>query len=275
MMATPTAQVIDFDRDAIGTATRASDRWIYVFTAALFVLVALGGFVPDSVGLLAAVRTGQRPPLPDVLHVHAVLMGSWLLLLLAQTCLMATGQRRLHMKLGVAAVLLVPLMLIAGSGLVIGTFRGIWAAAAAPGVDPGALAPVKGMLTNLLLGQIRTGVLFPIFVAWALLVRKKDSGMHKRLMILATVIPLQAGSDRLVTLLGLPSTTPASPLSIDLYSLALLLPMFLHDVFRYKRVHRAYLVWLALYIPATVAMNWLWQSPWWMTTAPKLMGVQG
>ncbi|WP_204274332.1 hypothetical protein, partial [Klebsiella aerogenes] len=60
-----------------GVFTTFVDRWIYVFMATLFVAVVLIGFVPDSLGKLSAVRLGQRPPFPAILHVHAVLMGSW------------------------------------------------------------------------------------------------------------------------------------------------------------------------------------------------------
>src|SRR5438094_5053250 len=70
----------------------AIDRWIYVFTAASFIAIVLAGFIPDSIGKVAAVQAGERPPFPLVLHFHAVLMGSFLLLLLAQTTLAATGR---------------------------------------------------------------------------------------------------------------------------------------------------------------------------------------
>src|SRR6476469_8077769 len=70
----------------------AIDRWIYVFMAAWFIAIVLTGFIPDSLNKIAAVQAGQRPPLPLVMHAHAVLMGSFLLLLLAQTTLVATGR---------------------------------------------------------------------------------------------------------------------------------------------------------------------------------------
>jgi hypothetical protein len=169
-------------------------------------------------------------------------------------------------------------MLIAGGWLVRTAFHEVWGATASAGprgLDPSALNPVKTLVTELLLGQIRTGLLFPILVGWALLVRKKEPGTHKRLMMLATLLPLQAATDRVVFALGLPTTTPGSPLSADLYSLLIIAPLFVHDILRYKRVHRAYLIWLAFYLPATVAMNWLWGSPWWLAFGPKLIGVEG
>ena len=38
-------------------------------------------------------------------------------------------------------------------------------------------------------------VLFVTFVSWALLVRRRDSETHKRLLILATLLPLPAAID--------------------------------------------------------------------------------
>ena len=92
------------------------DRWIFVFMAGLFLLTVLVGFVPDSFALVKGVQIGLLPPLPPILHVHAVLMGSWLLLLMAQTTLVATGHRALHRKLGLTAVArIISRLCVAGS----------------------------------------------------------------------------------------------------------------------------------------------------------------
>src|SRR5205823_5158146 len=71
----------------------AIDRWIFVFMAAWFILIVLTGFIPDSIAKVGAVQAGQRPPFPIVLHMHAVVMGSFLVLLLTQSVLMSTGRR--------------------------------------------------------------------------------------------------------------------------------------------------------------------------------------
>ena len=63
----------------------ALDRWIFVFMAAWFIAIVLVGFIPDSMMKVAMVKAGARAPFPAVLHMHAVLMGAFLLLLLAQT----------------------------------------------------------------------------------------------------------------------------------------------------------------------------------------------
>ena len=124
--------------------------------------------------------------------------------------------------------------------------------------------------TNIALNQIRGGVLFPIVVAIGLLARRRDAGMHKRMMILATVLPLGAAVSRIS---WLPTTAPNSGLSIDLLPLLIVAPMFAWDLHRLQRVHRAYMIWLGLFLPFVVLDLLLWNSPWWFSVVPRLMGV--
>lgn len=250
--------------------TEAMDRWIFVFMAALFFVTALAGFIPDSLMKIAAVKAGERAPFPLVLHVHAVLMGAWLSLLLAQTTLMATGNARHHKKLGIAAFLLAPAIVITGMVLV-PTMHALWrdGLAIAPADAQARLQAAMIHRNNIVLTQLRSGILFLLFVILALRARATDSGFHKRMIILATVVPLPAAIARLT---WLPSTTPASPVSTDLYTLLWLAPMFAWDLYRHKGVHRAYKVWLAFWLPATALVNLLWGTTWWQATAPRLLG---
>src|SRR5687768_2360770 len=109
------------------TIAQVIDRWIYVIMAAWFVVTALIGFIPTSIGKSMAVQQGFLPPFPVVLHMHAVLMGSWLVLLLTQTILMATGRRSFHMQLGIAGAVLAPAMVVTGIFLVPAMFLRNWA----------------------------------------------------------------------------------------------------------------------------------------------------
>jgi len=255
------------------TIAGAIDRWIYVFMAGLFVVTALAGFIPDSLAKVAAVQAGQRPPFPIALHAHAVLMGAWLLLLLAQTSLMATGRSGWHRRLGVASMVLAPAIVLVGFILVPTMYRSTWTMVqAAPPEMAAGMQQILGFVNNILLVQLRIGILFPLFVALALAARRKDPGTHKRFIILATVLPLPAAIDRMF---WLPHTMPDSPLSIDLYMLLWISPMFLWDLFRLGRVHRTYLVWFAANLPFVVVLHLLWGSAWWAETAPRLMGVSG
>jgi hypothetical protein len=123
---------------------------------------------------------------------------------------------------------------------------------------------------NIMLLQFRIALLFPLLLALALRARTFDAGLHKRLMILASAIPLGAGIDRID---WLPSTLPLSPLSSDLYTLAALSPMFVSDLIRNGRVHRAYGMWVALWLPLALVVYGSWNTPWWHAMAHRIMGV--
>ena len=249
----------------------ALDHWLYVFTAASFVAIVLAGFIPDSLMKIEAVRAGERPPFPIVLHMHALLMGSFLLLLLAQTWLMATGRRELHMRLGLLSMAIAPALVVVGFVLVATNYHILWGAVQAS--PPGKKEELQGILNiweNIMLLQMRIGILFPLFLAIGLKARGRDAGMHKRMMILATAMALPAGIDRIS---WLPHTMPASPLSPDLYTLLAVAPMFLWDVTRNRRVHPAYVIWLAINLPFAIAVHGLWDTAWWHQAARQIMGV--
>jgi hypothetical protein len=273
-MATIAARIFQADDrpDALSGTPRAHaiDRWIFVFMAAWFIAITLTGFIPDSVMKIELVRTGQRPPFPLVMHAHAVLMGSFLLLVFAQTWLMATGRNAMHMRLGLLAMVLAPALVIVGFILAPTMYwQMLDALQTAP---PEARAKIQeGLLRseNIKLVQMRIGILFSVFLVIGLRARGKNAGLHKRMMILATAIPLPAGIDRIT---WLPNTFPESVLSPSLYTLLAVSPMFAWDVLRNRRVHKAYWVWLGVSLPFIIVENALWDTQWWHATARQMMG---
>lgn len=259
--------------DALSGTPRAHaiDRWIYVLMAGWFIAIVLAGFIPDSVMKIGLVDAGKRPPFPLVMHAHAILMGAFLLLLFAQTWLMATGRAEYHMRLGVLAFVLAPALVIVGFILAPTMYHQLWDAlqSAPPEARQNAQAAVSHS-ENVKLIQIRAGLLFPLFLLIGLTARNRDAGLHKRMMILATAVPLSAGIDRIH---WLPSTMPVTPTSVDIGILVAVAPMFVWDVLRNRGVHRAYWIWLALFLPMAIAVNLLWDTPWWHSTAQRMMGV--
>ena len=263
----------EFSPDRLSGTSRAHliDRWIYVITVAGFIAIVLTGFIPDSFAKLAAIHAGQRPPFPPVLHVHAVLMASFLLLLLGQTILVATGKRGWHMQIGIAAVVLVPVIVITGLILVPTIYHTVWnAAQTAPAAARPQLQASLSILEDLLLAQIRVGFLFTIFMWIALRSRRRDPGLHKRLILLATAMPLPAAIDRME---WLPTTFPHSMLTADLYTLLALSPLFIWDLARNRSLHRAYVIFAAFFLPATAVVYAFWDTPVWHVTARRIMGV--
>jgi hypothetical protein len=259
--------------DALSGTPRAHaiDRWIFVFMACWYIAIVLTGFIPDSLEKVAAVQAGQRPPFPTVLHVHAALMGSFLLLLLSQAVLMATGRCALHKRVGIAAFALVPALVVAGTILAPTIYHQVWDFAQA--AQPPVQKVMQGRLLaleNILLLQGRIGILFPLFMVIGLAARGGNAGLHKRMMFLATAMPLPAAIDRMH---WLPTTLPVSPVATDLYTLLAVSPLFVWDVVRNQRVNEAYWVWLAINLPAALLVYRLWDTPGWHATARSIMGV--
>ena len=250
---------------------RITDRHVFVFTAALFVVITLAGFIPSSLAKIQAVQAGQRPPFPVELHLHAALMGAWLLVLLAQSVLIASGRRAWHRALGLVGALLLPAIVVSSVLLIRVTWQGLWTPAA-QAMPPDVLAQTRAFVTNLLLLQGRALFGFSLFLAWALWVRRTDPDSHRRLVLLGTAIPLLAATDRLTTSLGW-TTMPVSPLALDFYMLASVLPLVCWDLLRHRQVHSTTRAWVLINLPLAVLTNLLWGSPWWLTNAPRLVGV--
>ena len=249
----------------------ALDRWIFVFMAVWFIVIVLTGFIPDSMMKVEMVRTGQRAPFPLVLHFHAVLMGSFMLFLLTQTWLVATGRCELHRRIGPYGAGLAAALVVVGFLLVPAIYHQVWDGlqAAPPEVKP-KMQALNLWLDNIMLLQIRIGIVFAILIALGVRARRADSGFHKRMMIIAPATALPAAFDRIS---WIPTTMPESPLGPDLYVLFALAPLFAWDVIRNQRIHRAYWTFLAVALPFTVFVHLAWNTPWWHDTAHRLMGV--
>lgn len=274
-MATIAGKLFGPDRraDVLSGTPRAHtvDRWIFVGMAAWFILLTLTGFIPDSLMKIEMVRTGQRPPFPIALHMHAVCMGSFLLLLLAQTTLVATGRVALHKRLGIVTLGVAALLVVVGFVLVPTMYH--QALEAMRTATPEARAKIEQGLRiseNIKLLQFRIGILFPLFLAIGARARIGNSGLHKRMMILATAMTLPAGIDRIT---WIPSSMPVSPMSPDLYTLLAVSPMFVWDVVRNRRVHEAYWIWLAINIPFAILVHGLWDTPGWHLAMQRLLGA--
>jgi hypothetical protein len=249
-----------------------TDRQVFVITAALFVVLTLAGFIPSSLAKIDAVQAGQRPPFPLVLHLHASTMGLWLLLLLAQSGLAASGRRAAHRVLGLAGVVLLPVIVVTGVLLIDATWKQLWSPAATTAMPEPVLTETRTFVSNIMLLQIRALVAFPAFIAWALMIRRSDPDAHRRLMLLGTAIPVLAGLDRLSEALGW-TLMPASPLAMEFYLLASVLPILVLDFVRGRGLHFTTQVWLGVNLVMATAVNLLWNSPWWLETAPRLVGV--
>jgi hypothetical protein len=113
------------------------------------------------------------PALPGLLvHMHGIVMTSWVVLFVTQVSLVAARRTRVHQRLGVLGAVLAALVLL------VGTLTAI--AAAARGATPG---PPALQFLVIPLGDL---LVFALLVGTALYFRRRLD-LHKRLMLLAAV----------------------------------------------------------------------------------------
>src|SRR5207247_2240116 len=110
------------------------------------------------------------------------LMACFLLLLLTQTVLVATGRTGLHRRLGLAGMVRAPAMIVTGLILVPTTYLTLWQGAHfGPPAARQQMMWIVETLENVLLGQITSGALFAVFMTIGLRARERDAGFHKRM----------------------------------------------------------------------------------------------
>jgi hypothetical protein len=239
-------------------------RWFYAGMAALFVVTSVLGFAPTSIAKIHAVQIGQRPPLPAILHLHAVAMGTWLLLLMAQSVLPVIGRVTLHRVLGLTSFVVAPTVLLALILLVRQEYL------------LGASYGFRDEVSNGLLYKAKSIALFAGFYVWAIHARRRDSETHKRLMLLATLAIMDAALGRMVGYGWLPSLPQSFFVGYDsthAYQLLWLTPALAFDTLTRGRPHRAYVIGVAFFLLFMVITHALWSNPWWLATAPRLIGV--
>jgi len=234
-------------------AQPTADRWLYTFMAGLFVVDAVVGFTP-SVARLAS--SGAVPNLPLIWPIHGALMSSWLVLFLVQSSLMASGRRRLHMRLGLMSLALAPTMVVAMIEI---TMRAV-ASRSALGQNAFVAGEIYAAITSV--------GMFSTFFVWAVSTRLSAPETHKRMMVLASFVLVSAGTARMQWLPG-----NDGQIGEALYHLLLLAPPLAFDLLRLGRVHRAYLIGLALYLPLAFLEPAI--DPWLAGLAPYLASGGG
>lgn len=249
------------------------DRWIYVFMTLLFLGLVLAGFIPDSIEKVAAVQSGQRPPFPAILHIHAIVMGLWTLALVAQAALMVTHNAEIHKRFGAVLMGLATLVVIVAFVLVpVMRLQNVESILQAPPELVASLKAKFAVKLNILLVQIRHVSVFFSATLLGLVFRAKDSGAHKRLMIMGTAALIGAATDRIG---WLPSSLPGNPATNLLWPIVALAPMFLWDIYRLRKIHTAYIVYFSIVVVAEIPIYLLWNTPAWHKLALQILGLSG
>ncbi len=234
---------------------RAPERPFYACMAWLLVVVAVAGFAPRSIAIVG----GSMANPPPIVHFHAAVMASWTILLAVQASLSLAGRMDLHRRLGMASLVVAPAVLL------------MLIAVTIVRQNDAAGTPAAPIVNNILFLQIRAIVLFPLFVVWGWRTRRSDPQSHKRAMLLATLMLLDAGIARMGWLPF--NAFPFSYLAVHLYLLLLFVPPLVYDWVRLGRVHRTWLIGLALIVPWVVVTEFVWGTEWWRNVGPTLVGA--
>jgi hypothetical protein len=228
-----------------GVQRRRSD---HMFFAVMSILMAAGVGAGFSRTYFARIAAGTTTPL---IHIHGAVFGVWMVLFIVQSALVATGNTRLHRRLGVAGVFFAVLM------LVIGTVTGVIAARHGyAGPFPSGESP----LTFLLGAPIRDMLVFGSLMGAAIVLRR-DVESHKRLMVMATLGGLAPAG--FVRIAGI-------PIGVSLV-LALLLAGPVYDWLVHRRIYGVYIWGIAVTLLSSAVFDALGETAAWQSFAKTLV----
>jgi hypothetical protein len=230
------------------------DRRLYTWVAVIIPIIVLIGFA-RTYYLKGFFNT---PAIPSLLvHLHGIVMTSWVVLFVVQVSLVAKRRVRVHQRLGVLGAMLAVLV------VVVGALTGI--AGAARGSSPGP-PPLQFLVVPL--GDI---LVFAILVGTALWFRHRRLDIHKRLMLLATLSLLAAAIARI----PLHFIETGGPLAFYGLTDLCILACVVFDTVKNRRLHSVFL-WGTLLIVASQPLRFMLASTdVWLRFATKLVGLVG
>jgi hypothetical protein len=191
--------------------------------------------------------------LTPLLHFHGIAFTAWMLLLVTQTSLIASGRAQLHRRLGIAGVALAAALVWLGIQVAItrtsdGTIKDL-------GPPPLVFLAVP------VIGMFVFGALIAAAVYW-----RRNSAVHKRLMLIATLELVTAAVARL------PVISTLGPVAFFGATDLFLLAMVAYDLTVLKRVHPA-TMWGGLFFVISQPLRLLIgaSAPWgefaaWLTS---------
>jgi len=235
-----------------------AERRFYSRMALFLILLVFLGFAP-SFYLRGVIPSYPRPnpTMPLWVLLHGGLFTLWMLLVVAQTQLVAAGRRDVHMKLGLTTVLiavaLIPIMYVTT----------VWQVARAN--QPPFTDPLTWTIVPL-------AVIIPFFILiWQGWSHRRNAQWHKRLMLSAAILIVMGPAIGRLPLA--PPTLAGFTFQITL-GLALFIPLFVWDRRSQGHIHPAtrlgFLMGaLSVFVPLAV----FWTGVDWASIAARLPGV--
>jgi hypothetical protein len=226
------------------------DRRLYTWVAVFIPVIVLAGFARTYYlkGLFGT------PALPGLLvHLHGIVMTSWVVLFVVQVWLVAARRTRVHQRLGVLGATLAALVILVGVLTAIN--------AAARGSSPGP-PPLQFLVVPL--GDM---LVFAILIGTALHFRRRIE-IHKRLMLLAALNLLAPAIARI----PLQFIETGGPLAFFGLTDLCVLACVVFDTVKHRRLHPVF-VWGTLLIVASQPLRlMLAGTDAWMRFASWLVG---
>ena len=227
--------------------SKSGEPFFFVM-ALLLIAIVIAGF-----GGLALQRPDGPFAMPLLLHLHGTVFLSWYILLATQAGLIGAGRADLHKRLGKASLVLAIAMIVLGYLATRHAYaRPDWSIAGLSR-EGSAIFPATDI------------VLFVIAYLFGL-ANRRVAAAHKRLMLVAWMIIIDAAMARLMFVIGAPFPV------IIAAELALVLALVAYDFVRLKRPHWASLFGVALMAASIAAKGVAPTLPWWPSVADTLFG---
>lgn len=239
-----------------------TERRFFTWMAVTLAAATFAGFARTY--YLSALQVAPTPVLTPTVHIHGALSTAWILVLLAQTRLIAYGRRDIHRLLGIAGAAVGIAAFVTGIFVAINSERRVHTAANA--------GTLQDPYVFLIFPFASVG-LFALFATLGVLKRHRPES-HKRFMLLATISLIVPALARIVTqtasgmgLVGVPGVVGAM-LLLNVFLLAIVV----HDVHTRGRLHPVTL-WGGAVLVLSEPLRFLigFSAPW-QAFARTLMG---
>ena len=196
---------------------------------------------------------------PLIVHIHAVAYTGWLVLFTIQILLVRSKNLALHKKLGLVSLGLIPLMLIFGVITVFIINRLQY------GTPDSDLHFICVQFSNMLMFGCLAGVGLYL---------RKNYVVHKRLMLLATLVLTEPGFSRLIYRDGDFSSGYGRFWAVEvLPQMILILAIGVYDLVTRKQLNKAYVWGVLFFVLVTTIEVVLYFNDTWFTLMKNMIGV--
>ena len=220
-------------------------------------------YVAAAIGVIVVVLAGFSIDIPLISHLgslsvlvrlHGLIMLGWIALFFTQALLVARHRVDLHMRLGIFGAVLAVAVVVAGTATVIIACR----------LGGDHLPPDVSAPQVLAIGLFELAT-FAVLTGSALALRKRRSDWHKRLMLLAMLVLLDAALARFINHYTWWTVDPSTVRN------GFVLACIAVDTFRHRRLHPAFVIGGALVIANDhVVVTWAAGTPVWLHFAAGL-----